>query len=184
MRIISGRYKGRRIDPQVSLAVRPTTDFAKEGLFNVLSNLVDFTETSVLDLFSGTGNISFEFISRGCTHVVALDIERRCVDFINHTATKLGMDGLKAVRVNVLVYLRNPYQTFDLIFADPPYQMSGIDQLPNQILNAGMLNEGGLLILEHSEKYNFTEYPLFTQVRQYGKVHFSFFRQTSVGKAD
>jgi len=184
VRIISGCYKGRRIDPPVNLPVRPTTDFAKEGLFNVLTNLVDFSATSVLDLFAGTGNISFEFISRGCKHVIALDIERRCVDFINLTAANLGMDGLKAVRSNALIYLRKPWEPFDLVFADPPYRMKGINQLPDQILNTGLLNAGGFLVLEHSGQIDFGEHPQVNQVRKYGKVHFSFFRQIRETKDD
>ena len=106
MRIISGIYKGRRILPPTNLPVRPTTDYAKEGLFNVLNNLIDFEETSVLDLFAGTGNITFEFVSRGVPTVMAIDIERRCADFISQTAKRLGMEGVSVRRMNVKVFLK------------------------------------------------------------------------------
>jgi len=176
VRIISGIYKGRRIHPPTRLPVRPTTDFAKEGLFNVLNNLIDFEETTVLDLFAGTGNIAFEFASRGAPAVLAIDIERRCVDFINQTTKRLGMEGVTALRMNVKVFLRQAFQKFDLVFADPPYGMEGIALLPEQILQAGVMNTGGMLVLEHSNKNNFTDHPCFDQLREYGKVHFSIFR--------
>ena len=176
MRIISGIYKGRRIRPPVNLPVRPTTDYAKEGLFNVLNNLIDFEETTVLDLFAGTGNIAFEFASRGTPAVLAIDIERRCVEFINQTVERLGIEGVTARRMNVNVFLRQAFQKFDLVFADPPYEMDGIALLPEQILNTGVLNTGGMLILEHSKTNSFTDHPCFDQLREYGKVHFSIFR--------
>jgi len=177
VRIISGIYRGRKIHPPTNLPVRPTTDYAKEGLFNVLNNLIDFEETSVLDLFAGTGSITFEFVSRGVPSVLAIDIERRCVEFINKTAEQLGMEGVSVRRMNVKVFLRLAYQKFDLVFADPPYGMEGIALLPGKILEADMMNPRGLLILEHSDKYNFTDHPCFDQLREYGKVHFSIFRK-------
>lgn len=178
MRIISGDHRGRKINPPANLPVRPTTDYAKEGLFNVLNNLIDFTETTVLDLFSGTGNIAFEFASRGVPSVLAIDIERRCVDFINETAEKFGMKEVRAIRMNVLVLLKIGKERADLVFADPPFGMDGIDKLPDLILSSGILKPHGLLILEHSEKYRFTDNPSFDQLREYGKVHFSIFRGT------
>ncbi len=176
MRIISGIYKGRRIHPPTNLPVRPTTDYAKEGLFNVLNNLIDFEETTVLDLFAGTGNIAFEFASRGAPAVLAIDIERRCVDFINQTTERLGMEGVTARRMNVKVFLRQAFQKFDLVFADPPYEIEVIALLPDQILQAGIMNPGGMLVLEHSNKNNFTDHLCFYQLREYGKVYFSIFR--------
>ena len=177
MRIISGIYRGRKIHPPANLPVRPTTDYAKEGLFNVLNNLIDFEETSVLDLFAGTGNITFEFVSRGVPKVLAVDIERRCVDFISQTAERLEMEGVSVRRMNVKVFLRKASQNFDLVFADPPYEMEGISSLPDQILDADLISPGGLLILEHSDKYNFSDQPCFDQLREYGKVCFSIFRK-------
>jgi len=178
VRIISGYYKGRRLNPPANLPVRPTTDYAKEGLFNVLNNLIDFSETTVLDLFSGTGNIAFEFASRGAPSVLAVDIERRCVDFISQTAEKFGMEGVRAIRMNVLVLLKIGKERADLVFADPPFGMEGIDTLPNLILSSGIVKPEGILILEHSEMYRFTDNPSFDQLREYGKVHFSIFRGT------
>lgn len=176
MRIISGYYKGRRIHPPANLPVRPTTDYAKEGIFNVLTNLIDFSETTVLDLFSGTGNIAFEFASRGAPSVLAVDIERRCVDFINQAAKKYGITEVRAIRMNVLVLLKRGKENADLVFADPPYYMEGIEMLPRKIFSSGILKPSGMLILEHSGRYSFSSDPSFNQVREYGKVHFSIFR--------
>ena len=142
----------------------------------MLNNLIDFEETTVLDLFAGTGNITFEFASRGTPAILAIDIERRCVEFINLTAERLGMEGVTARRMNVKVFLRQAFKKFDLVFADPPYEMDGIALLPEQILNAGVMNTGGMLILDHSNKNSFTDHPCFDQLREYGKVHFSIFR--------
>jgi 16S rRNA (guanine966-N2)-methyltransferase len=176
LRIISGKYKGRRLHPPGSLPVRPTTDFAKEGLFNVLNRLVDYDEIRVADLFAGTGAISFEFCSRGAASVMAVDIERHCVDFINRTAVDFGMEELKAIRSNVLVFLRRSVERFDVIFADPPYDMSGIEKLPALVSGSGILRDGGLFILEHSDRYDFQNETGFLEVRNYGRVHFTIFR--------
>lgn len=176
MRIISGQFRGRRIHPPGGLPVRPTTDYAKEGLFNVLTNLVNLSETTVVDLFAGTGNISFEFVSRGAPMVLAVDIERRCVDFINQTAVKIGMEGIHAVRSNVLVFLKQTRTRFGIVFADPPYEMEGIERLPGMILSSGIVGSASMIILEHSERYDFSTDPAFDQLRKYGKVCFSLFR--------
>ncbi|MFH1937839.1 MAG: RsmD family RNA methyltransferase, partial [Bacteroidota bacterium] len=176
MRIISGQFKGRRIHPPSSLPVRPTTDYAKEGLFNVLTNLIDFSETTVLDLFSGTGNMAFEFASRGAPSVLAVDIERRCVDFINQTAEKFRMEGVKAIRMNVLVLLKRRWESVDLVFADPPYGMDGMEKLPDLIRSSGIVKPTGIVILEHSNRHDFTHDPSFDQLREYGKVRFSIFK--------
>jgi len=179
MRIISGQFKGRRIHPPASLPVRPTTDYAKEGLFNVLNNLIDYTETDVLDLFSGTGNIAFEFASRGSPSVLAIDIERRCVDFVNQTAEKFGMGMIRAIRMNVLVLLKKrAWEQKDVVFADPPFGMEGIEHLPHLIRLSGIVKPTGIYILEHSEKYDFRKDPSFNQLREYGKVHFTIFNGT------
>ncbi len=176
MRIISGTYKGRRLHPPASLPVRPTTDFAREGLFNVLNRLVDYEEVHVADLFAGTGAISIEFCSRGAPSVTAVDIERHCVEFINRTAAQFGIEGLEAIRSNVLVFLKRSNRKFDVVFADPPYDMSGIGTLPALVFGSGILNGGGLFILEHSDRYNFSHDPAFLELRKYGRVHFTLFR--------
>ncbi|TSA30126.1 MAG: 16S rRNA (guanine(966)-N(2))-methyltransferase RsmD [Bacteroidetes bacterium] len=175
MRIVSGQFRGRRIHPPASLPVRPTTDYAKEGLFNVLNNLIDFSGTTVVDLYAGTGSISFEFASRGSPSVLAVDIERRCVDFINQTAAKFGMQGLRAIRSHAAVFLRQARMNADLVFADPPYGMEGIEELPELIRASGIVKPSGIVILEHSNRYNFTADPGFNQLREYGKVCFSIF---------
>ena len=183
MRIISGKYKGRRLHPPASLPVRPTTDFAKEGLFNILNRLIDYEEVTVADLFAGTGAVSFEFVSRGALSVTAVDIERHCTEFISRTAAEFGMDGLKAIRANYLVFLKRTPGRFDVIFADPPYDMPGIAQIPALVAGSGVLKEGGLLVLEHSDRYNFPKEPHFLELRKYGRVHFTFFR-IDKGKAE
>lgn len=177
MRIVSGEFKGRRFYPPSNLPVRPTTDYAKEGLFNVLQNLIDITETSVADLFTGTGNIALEFVSRGAPHVQAYDIERRCVEFIQKTALLLHIeDILRVKRQNVKVLLKQMPEPVDLVFADPPYDMPDLHSLPDEILASGLVKPGGWLIVEHSEKHDFREHSCFYQLRQYGKVRFSLFR--------
>ena len=177
VRIISGAYKGRKIHPPGSLPVRPTTDFAKEGLFNILNRLVDYEEVRVLDLFAGTGAISLEFVSRGAPVVMAVDIERSCTEFIAATASGFGMEGLRTVRANYLVFLKRSTERFDVIFADPPYDMNGIAALPGMAMDSPVLNPGGLLVLEHSDRYAFDSHPGFLEVRKYGRVHFTFFRK-------
>jgi len=177
MRIISGIYRGRRLNPSVNLPVRPTTDFAKEGLFNVLNNMVDYEAIRVLDLFAGTGSISFEFLSRGALTVTAVDSNYRCVDFIKKSAETFGADNLTAVKSNGFVFIKHISHTYDLIFADPPYDMAEVASLPDLIFSSTLLSENGMFILEHSAKYNFDTHLLFSEARHYGSVNFSFFRR-------
>lgn len=177
MRIVSGKFRARQIHPPRGLPVRPTTDFAKEGLFNVLNNLVDFTELEVLDLFAGTGNISYEFISRGCREIVAVEMNPKCHSFITKTTEELNADCITVVRTDVFFYLKHPEGSFDLVFADPPYDMEGIDTLPDLIIKNALLREEGWFILEHSKRFDFSGHPGFNQERKYGNVHFSFFQQ-------
>lgn len=181
MRIISGNFRGKQIHTPRDLPVRPTTDFAKEGLFNVLNNLVDFTELEVLDLFAGTGNISYEFISRGCKEIVAVEINPKCHSFIRKTAEELKPEFMTAIRTDVFYYLKHPEGSFDLVFADPPYDMEGIDTLPGLIIKNPLLRLEGWFILEHSKSFDFSDQPGFSQERKYGNVHFSFFRQVNIG---
>jgi 16S rRNA (guanine(966)-N(2))-methyltransferase RsmD len=176
MRIISGIYRGRQLRPPGSLPVRPTTDYAKEGLFNVLNNLVDYESLKVLDLFTGTGSIAFEFLSRGAAEVVAVDANQRCVDFIKKSASDFGASNLKAVRSNSFVFIKHAYTCFDMIFADPPYDLEGIDRLPDLIIESGLFTTGTMLILEHSARNNFAEHERFQQHRCYGSVNFTFFQ--------
>ena len=175
MRIVSGKFRGRRLQPPVNLPVRPTTDFAKEGLFDVLNNLVDFESLKVLDLFAGTGSISFEFISRGAVEVTAVDANHRCIDFIKKTAESFGIPNLRPVKSNCFTFLKHSVNKYDLVFADPPYDLEEIEAIPDQVFAAGLMDVEGLLILEHSSRCRFEQHPNFSQHRQYGSVNFSFF---------
>lgn len=177
MRIISGKYKGRAITPPRNLRARPTTDFAKENLFNVLSNLMDFEACDVLDLFAGTGSISYEFASRGARSVTSVEINAVHHDFIRRTAVQLGIENLYAVKANVFRYLKSCPKQFDLIFSDAPYDLEGSEQVIKQVLENDLLRNGGLLIFEHSKKMDFSSYPEFWQLRSYGSVQFSFFKK-------
>jgi 16S rRNA (guanine966-N2)-methyltransferase len=177
MRIISGKYRGRQIHTPNNLPVRPTTDFAKESLFNVLNNLVDFEEITVLDLFAGTGNISYEFFSRGAKKITAVEIDRKCADFIEKTCRLLTADCLTVFRSDAFQFLKHPFGTFDIIFADPPYQMENINEIPDLIFQSQILNEEGLFILEHSKRHDFSKHSFFYQHRKYGNVNYSFFRK-------
>lgn len=179
MRIISGKYKGRKIEPPGKLPVRPTTDFAKEGLFNVLTNMVNFEETEALDLFAGTGNISFELISRGCISVLAVEQNYNCVKFINSMSEKLNEINVRTQSSDVFRFLGFATRSFDLIFADPPFELDNAKLLPGIIFERKLLKPGGLLIIEHSERIDYSVMPHFTQTRHYGKVNFSFFMQES-----
>ena len=175
MRIIAGEYKRRFIHPPANLPVRPTTDLARESLFNILNNFVEWQGKSVLDLFAGTGAVSYEFISRGCDRVLAVDSNFQCVSFIKKTASSFEMDNLKVMRTDVFRFLKSAKINFDIIFADPPYEMEGIDKLPDLIFNNDLLTGNGIFVLEHPRKYDFSEHPHFNEHRKYGKVNFSFF---------
>lgn len=175
MRIISGKYRGRTIVPPKNLKARPTTDFAKENLFNVLNNMVDYEECDVLDLFSGTGSIAYEFASRGAKSVTSVEVNGVHHAFIKDTARKLGCENFYAVHANAFLYLKNTAKSFDIIFADAPYDLEGSEQIIELAFGGGHLNDGGLLIFEHSAKHDFSEHPCFMQSRSYGSVNFSFF---------
>ena len=179
MRIIGGKYRGRRIVPPANLKARPTTDFAKEGLFNILNNKIDFEDITVLDLFSGTGNISYEFVSRGVAQAHLVEKNYNNFSGIKKIIKELELTNIKPIHIDVAAYLKTCNVKYDLIFADPPFDLAWIDELPDLILNAGILTAGGLFILEHSGNNNFSNRPFFTEMRRYGEVHFSFF-QTSI----
>jgi 16S rRNA (guanine(966)-N(2))-methyltransferase RsmD len=176
MRIVSGTHRGRNIKPPKNLPVRPTTDIAKESLFNILNNLVYFEDLKVLDLFSGTGSISYEFSSRGCKDVTSVEQNFKCVNFIKQTTEQLKMDGIKVVQANAFSFLKNSLR-YDLIFADPPYNIGRYEELTELILNNKLLTDDGILIIEHPAEIQLSHFPGFTQLRNYGKVHFSFFEK-------
>ncbi|HCS87512.1 MAG TPA: 16S rRNA (guanine(966)-N(2))-methyltransferase RsmD [Bacteroidales bacterium] len=176
MRIISGKYKGRRIAPPTNISARPTTDFAKESLFNLIENRVGLDGIDVLDLFAGTGGIGLEFVSRGANQVISVEKAHMQQNFIIRTCRSLGIDNLTLVRGDVFQYIKSCQQQFDFIFADPPYQLTELPTLPDLILQNDMLADGGWFVLEHSEKNDFSHHPHFVEHRQYGSVNFSFFR--------
>lgn len=177
MRIVSGKYKGRAIDPPRNLRARPTTDFAKENLFNVLGNLVDFEECDVLDLFAGTGSISYEFASRGARSVTAVEINSVHWNFIRQTARQLGIENFYPVKANAFLYLKSCGKQFDIVFSDAPYDLEGSGQIVDLVLGGGLLRPEGIFIFEHSKKMDFSGYEEFWQLRSYGSVQFSFFKK-------
>ena len=177
MRIISGKYRGRTIVPPRNLRARPTTDFAKENLFNVLVNLVDFEELDVLDLFSGTGSISYEFASRGARSVTSVELNAVHHNFIRQTARELAFDNFYAVKANVFLYLKSCAKQFDLIFSDAPYDLDGSEEVVKLIFERDLLKEDGILVFEHSKDKDFSQHENFWQLRSYGSVQFSFFKK-------
>ncbi|RLD45131.1 MAG: 16S rRNA (guanine(966)-N(2))-methyltransferase RsmD [Bacteroidetes bacterium] len=177
MRIISGKYGRRNIRPPKDLPVRPTTDMAKESLFNILSNKIDFENKSALDLFAGTGSIAFEFVSRGCQPVVAVDKNFQCIQFIKKAGSAFGMEDLQAIRTDVFRYIQSTSKKFDLIFADPPYALESIETINQLVFENKLLNKDGWLIVEHPREIDFSEQDYFVEHRKYGKVNFSFFTQ-------
>ncbi|MBR0287014.1 MAG: RsmD family RNA methyltransferase [Bacteroidales bacterium] len=175
MRIIGGKLKGKVILPPAGYKARPTTDFAKEGLFNILDNEYEFEDLKVLDLFGGTGSIAFEFASRGASRVYCVEMARENASFIKTEADRLGLTNVTMVRDNVFDFLPICHEKFDLIFADPPYALEGLEKLPDQIFSRDLLHPGCYFILEHGNEHSFTTHPHFVKERHYGRVHFSFF---------
>lgn len=175
MRIIGGSLKGIRIKPPNNLPIRPTTDMAKESLFNILNNVVDFEALTVLDLFSGTGNIALEFASRGAKVVTAVDRNFGCYNFLKRTAIELNLNAINAFKADVFKYLETETDTYDLIFADPPYDLSTIPTIAPLIFDKKLLNTGGTLIIEHQSTHDLHQHPNFTEKRKYGFSAFSFF---------
>jgi len=175
MRIIRGNWKSRRINPPSTLPVRPTTDIAKEALFNVLENMFDFEGLDVLDLFAGTGSISFEFASRNVCQITAVEQNFRCIDFIRKTTRDLKIQQLICVRTDVFRFLKAAKKQYHLIFADPPYDLPQLETIPDLIFKYNLLHDDGILILEHPKLYDFSAHKRFSQHRVYGKVEFSFF---------
>jgi len=176
MRIIGGTLKGLKLNPPKNLPVRPTTDMAKEALFNILQNQIDFDGLRVLDLFSGTGNISLEFASRGAAQVVSVDRSVQCVHYLKDTARQHGLPAVKAFKEDVFKYLDLETDQFDLIFADPPYDLNKIPEIPKIIFDKKLLVSGGLLIVEHQSLQNLSNHPAFMEQRKYGHASFSLFK--------
>ena len=175
MRIISGILRGKQIRPPGNFKARPTTDFAKESLFNILVHQYNIEEMDVLDLFSGTGSISYEFASRGARSVLAIEMAPLHFKFIQESCRNMDLDQVTVLRADAFRFLKKPIQSFDIIFADPPFDHPGLEELPDLVLGTNILNKPGVFILEHPGNQSFTSQPRFQQLRKYGGVSFSFF---------
>ena len=176
MRIITGQYKGRHFDVPRSFKARPTTDFAKENIFNVLNAYIDFEGTTALDLFSGTGSISLELLSRGCSTVVSVEADRDHHAFIKQCLSKLATDRCMAIRGDVFRFVKSCRQQFDFIFADPPYALKELSSIPDLIFSRDLLKPEGIFVFEHGKDNDFSSHPCFVEHRSYGSVNFSLFR--------
>ncbi|MBO7325361.1 MAG: 16S rRNA (guanine(966)-N(2))-methyltransferase RsmD [Bacteroidales bacterium] len=176
MRIISGSFKGRRFQLPNNLKARPTTDFAKESLFNILQNITEIEDCTALDLFAGTGSIGLEFISRGAKQVTCVEQYTPHISFIRSVAEKLKVDNLLLVKGDVYQYINKCGRQFDIVFADAPYADPRLSEIPSLVFQAGLLKSGAWLVVEHSHHNDFSQDPNFKELRKYGSVHFSFFQ--------
>lgn len=179
MRIIGGKYKGRRINPPSNFKARPTTDFAREGLFNVLNNRIDFESVNVLDLFSGTGSISYEFASRGANIVHLVEKDYIHISGIKRILKELDLQNVKPIHIDVRAYLKTCSVKYDIVFADPPYELPWLTELPDLVMQAGVIKDEGFFILEHPRDISFAGNELFFEHRNYGGVNFSFFKHAN-----
>ena len=175
MRIIGGRLKGRRFSPPRHFKGRPTTDFGREGLFNLLRSRLDLDGLEALDLFAGSGAVSFELASRGAVSVTSIEQDAGACRYISQQSRDFEFDGIRVVRADVYAFLSRAMTQFELVFADPPYTDPRLGTLPELIRESGLVAKGGLFVLEHGDKRNFKETPGFVEMRKYGHVHFSFF---------
>ncbi len=181
MRIITGKYKGRHFEIPRSFKARPTTDFAKENIFNVLTGYIDFEGASALDLFSGTGSITLELLSRGCAQVIGIEADRdhhrfilQCLDKLN--LTKGTGPNVSILRADAFRFIKSCKQQFDFIFADPPYALKELPTIPSLIMEKGLLKSEGIFVFEHGKDHDFSADPHFVEHRSYGSVNFSLFR--------
>lgn len=176
MRIITGKYKGRHFDVPRTFKARPTTDFAKENVFNVMNRYIDFADASALDLFAGTGSISLELLSRGCASVVSVEADRDHARFIGQCMQKLGVTENFLVKGDVFRFLKSCHKQFDFIFADPPYALEQLATLPDLVFQYALLKEDGVFVFEHGRNYDFSTHEHFVEHRSYGSVNFSIFK--------
>ena len=177
MRIISGSYRGKQIHPPSNFKARPTTDFAKEGLFNILYNNFDFEEIDVLDLFAGTGSVTYEFASRAVNRITCVENNSLHFRFIRKNVEEMKFDQVHTINTDVFKFLKKPFESYDLIFADPPFDHKDLTSLPDSIFETNILIDDGWFILEHPSKISFNSHPNFFQQKNYGNVNFSFFRR-------
>ena len=175
MRIIRGKYGKRRFDVPRNITARPTTDFARDNIFNVIENRMDLEGLNALDLFAGTGAVSFELLSRGCRSVTAVEKNRIQCDFIKKVAGLLGETNLSLVRGDVFKFVAAAHVKYDFIFADPPYDLPRFGEIPGLVFGSGLLAQGATFIIEHSKNYDFSSLPYFSDHRVYGSVNFSIF---------
>jgi 16S rRNA (guanine(966)-N(2))-methyltransferase RsmD len=176
VRVISGIYKGRHIQPPSNFKARPTTDFAKEALFNIIENHFDIEDLTILDLFSGTGSITYEFASREAKRITSVEMYPQHFKFIRSMVSKMEMVQVNTIRSDAFKIIKNPWESYDLIFADPPYDLKGLESLPELILEGNLLEKEGWFILEHPSKIKFNHIPGLFDHRNYGNVNFSFFK--------
>ena len=177
MRIITGTYKGRHFDIPRTFKARPTTDFAKENIFNVLTGYIDLDGATALDLFSGTGSITLELLSRGCSRVVSVEQDRDHHRFITDCLKKLDTNACLPLRGDAFRFVKSCKQQFDFIFADPPYALKELPQIPQLIFDHNLLKEDGIFVFEHGKDNDFSQHPNFVEHRSYGSVNFSIFRK-------
>ncbi len=175
MRIVGGKYKGRLFNPGKKFRSRPTTDLAKEGLFNILENRYNLETKKVLDLFSGTGSMGYEFASRGAKELVMVEKNYNHFKFIQDTVKMLGIGNSRTIKGDAFVFLKKTSEKFDIVFADPPFDLDKLNEIPDSVFTSNILNAEGVFILEHSKEHHFTNHPHFIETRHYGKVNFSFF---------
>jgi len=175
LRIISGKYRGKRINPPTGFNARPTTDYARESLFNVLSNRIDYETLEVLDLFSGTGSISYEFASRGAKTVHLVERDSKNISFIRRMLNEMKLENVKALHIDAKAYLKTCKYKYDIVFADPPYDLPWLSEIPGLVIGACILSENGSFILEHPKHISFSNHPQFSEHRNYGSVNFTFF---------
>lgn len=180
MRVITGKYKGKHFEVPRSFKARPTTDFAKENLFNVLRAYLDFEETRALDLFAGTGSITLELLSRGCREVMSVERDRQHYTFIQSMLRHLDDPAASAICGDALRFISKGFKEFDFIFADPPYTLRELPELPERVMSSKLLAPGGLFVLEHGKHNDFSDRPDFLEHRAYGSVNFSFFRRPEI----
>lgn len=176
MRVITGKYKGRHFEVPHTFKARPTTDFAKENIFNVLRGYIDLEGTDALDLFSGTGSISLELLSRGCATVTGVEADRDHARFISQCIEKVGAENYRLVRGDVFRFLKKNDELFDFVFADPPYALDNLADIPDIVLGGKVLRPGGYFVFEHGKNYDFSMHPQFVEHRSYGSVNFSIFK--------
>ena len=179
MRIVGGKLGGRRFQPPANIPARPTTDLAREGLFNILNNLIDFDGINALELFAGTGSVSYELASRGASMITLLEQDPASISFIKKTAAEFGISHqLNIIKGDAFKFLQSSSNAYDLIFADPPYALPSLNTLPDIMFEQGLLTEGGVFILEHNYRHGFEQHPNFMRAKKYGDTIFTFFTAT------